>query len=544
MDSMDCLNKPCDMKNRVKNWFKMAEKLRNSAAVWKDDLLPVEIIQTHISVILLGKRRVLKLKKPVDFGFLDYTTLEKRRIACENEIELNRRLCPEIYLGTQPIVEDELGLHFSDEGNIVEYGVLMKRLPEELMLDRMVENNTISEEEILQIAAKLVKFQRSARRGADVDAFGRPETIRFNWEENFNQSMPYINRTITAEDFESIREWVYRWLEENGDLLKSRVEQGNICDGHGDLRCESICVSDSIYIFDCVEFNKRFRCSDVANEAAFLAMDLAAYGRPDLGYFFYEHYSRISGDEQLSKLNLFYRCYRAFIRGKVLSFQLDEDELSKKTRGLAMKRAKNYFAIAANSVRQMQSPAVIMVGGLSGTGKTSVARGVAGILGLRVVSSDAIRQSIFGADKQSSDYGGGIYDDESNRLTYRKMTEQGLEFLRKDGGVILDAKFLDASEREMVRLKAETIGADCYLIECRLDPEIVRQRLKIRAEKGDGLSDAGWEIYKQQKRGNEPIEFGNDAHLKVNTEKSLSATCRLAANWLRTGRAANSSVPL
>lgn len=521
------------MENNIEKWFEMVERLRYSENVWEESELPVEIIQTHISVILLGKNRVLKLKKPVNFGFLDYTTLENRRLACESEIKLNRRLCPEIYLGTQTIVEDQSGFRFSEDGNIVDYGVLMKRLPEDQMLDQMVENNTITEAMIIRIAEKLNTFHQAARRSADIDAFGSLGTIHYNWEENFEQTKPYIDRTIPESDFELIRTWIKKWLVANENLLGERVEQGHICDGHGDVRCESICVTNGICIFDCIEFNERFRCGDVANEAAFLAMDLVAYGRPDLGYFFYQNYAEKAGDEQIYKLYSFYRCYRAFVRGKVLSFQLDERELSEKSHKEAKEKAKNYFKIAADSVKRLQTPTIIMVSGLSGTGKTSVARGVAGELGLRVVSSDAVRQTLFGDDKKKSDYGKGKYNEESNRITYQKMLEKGVEFLKKDGGVVLDATFSRVVDREKVQQMAETFGAKCCLIECRLSSEIVRERLHERAVKKDGLSDANWQIYLQQRSDYEPIKLSNNAHFVLDTQNNLLLNCRQTADWIR-----------
>ncbi len=522
------------MKNDIKDWFEKVESLRWAGAIWSKDELPVEIIQTHISVVLLGKDRVLKLKKPVNFGFLDYSTLKKRRAACESEVELNRRLCPEIYFGAKAIIESKYGiLRLVGEGTIVDYGVLMKRLPEEKMLDRMVENDSIAESMISPIAEKLQAFHQTARRGDDVDEFGSIENIRYNWEENFEQTKPYIDRTISEADFELIRVWVYRWLKTNENLLKTRLAKGHICDGHGDLRCESICVLDRICIFDCIEFNERFRCADVANEAAFLAMDLVAYGRPDLGYFFYERYVEIAGDDQLFKLYSFYRCYRAFIRGKVLSFQLDEKEISPEMHTSAKEKAKNYFRIAADSTKQLQKPTIVMVGGLSGTGKTSIARGIAGELGLRVVSSDAVRMSLFGDKKKRSDYRKGKYDDESNQLTYQKMIENGVELLKKDGGVVLDATFSRIADRENVQRIAHSVGAECRMVECRLSLETVRQRLRLRAEKKDGLSDANWEIYQNQRANFEPIKMSEADHLVIDTQDDLLRNCQLAADWLR-----------
>jgi aminoglycoside phosphotransferase family enzyme/predicted kinase len=522
------------MKKENQDWFEMIGRLRESEAVWPADELPVELIQTHISVLLLGKSRVIKIKKPVNFGFLDYSTLELRRLACEREVELNRRLCPEVYLGVRSIIEDEAGIRFSGKRTALEYCVLMKRLPEERMLDRMVEDNRVREADIAGIATRLGKFHASARRGPEVDALGAIETVRYNWEENFEQAQPYQDRTITTSDFEKIRDWVSSWLSDNEELLRRRVADGHVCDGHGDLRCESVCITNGIHIFDCIEFNERFRCEDVAAEVAFLAMDLEAYGRPDLGYRFYERYGEEAGDEEIFKLFSFYRCYRAFVRGKVLSFQLDEAEMSDAQKRSATQTARDYFAIAARCAEpKLQTPAMIAVSGHSGTGKTSVARAIAGELGSRVVSSDVVRLSLFGDDEAPVGYGEGRYSEESDRLTYQKMLERGVELLREDGSVVLDATFLRAADREEAQRTAESNGAFWRLIECRLAPEKVHDRLEMRARKQDGFSEATWETYKMQRveEKEEPTEF--NAHLVLDTDQPLSEISRQAVDRLR-----------
>jgi aminoglycoside phosphotransferase family enzyme len=290
----------------LQQWLRMAESLRDCPD-WGQDELPIEIIQTHISVVLLGKRRVLKLKRPVDLGFLDYTTLEKRREACQAEVELNRRLCGGYYDGVQPISRVDGALRFSDREPVVEYGVMMKRLPAEQMLDRLVARGDVTEAIIERVADRLSEFHRTARRDPEVDAFGSPGVIAGNWQENFDQTAPYIGRTIAAETYQSIREWVTCWLGEHQELLRTRVIEGRIRDGHGDIRAESICVTDGLCIFDCIEFNQRFRFSDVASEVAFLAMDLSARGRPDLGYYFAEQYGVRAPDAELFNLLPFYR---------------------------------------------------------------------------------------------------------------------------------------------------------------------------------------------------------------------------------------------
>ena len=344
-------------KTDMQKWLAEVSSLSHSPD-WAADELPVEIKQTHISAVLLSQRRALKLKKPVDFGFLDFTTLENRRLACEAEVALNRRLCSEIYIGVQPIVESQGQFRLSGEGRIVDYGVLMKRLPDDSMLDRMVAEGRVTETIIDRVAQRLHSFHKTARRGSDVDRHGVPEEIRYNWEENFTQTRPYIGRSITARDFELIQDWVEVWLESNDELLRARVRQGWIRDGHGDVRCESINVTDGICIFDCIEFNNRFRCDDIASEVAFLAMDLDARARPDLGYYFSERYNARSLDPQLFALLPFYRCYRAYVRGKVLGFRLDEPEFGRSEREAAAAKAASYFDLARRYASQLKRPTV------------------------------------------------------------------------------------------------------------------------------------------------------------------------------------------
>ena len=515
----------------VRRWLAMMAPLR-TCPDWEPGETPIEVVQTHISVVLLGRRRVLKLKKPLDLGFLDYTTLAKRRDACKAEVELNSRLCAGSYIGVQPISLIDGQLRLSDSGPVVEYGVLMTRLPTEQMLDRLVARGEVTEAIIQRIADRLSEFHRTARRGSDVDRLGSPEVIGANWQENFEQTAPYIGRTITPETFGLIREWVNRWLAEHRELLRTRVLEGRICDGHGDIRAESICVTDGLCIFDCIEFNERFRFSDVASEVAFLAMDLDARGRPDLGYFFSEQYESRSGDPDLFRLLPFYRCYRAWVRGKVLSFRLDGSELTAIEREAVTARARRYFELAGRYVSPLRCPTAIAVTGLSGTGKTSMARAVAAELGLRVVSSDAVRKSLFNISEKY-EYGVGPYSAEASLLTYRAVIDQARNLLQRDGGVVLDATFSRRAERAMARQIVAEAGAQWRLIECNLAPEIVRERLERREALKEGLSDATWEIYTRQRLAFEPFEDCDDPRFELETSRDLAVAAHMATDWLR-----------
>jgi aminoglycoside phosphotransferase family enzyme/predicted kinase len=524
-----------EQRTDMASWLKVVGQLRQSPD-WPEDELPVEMKQTHISLLLLSRKHVIKLKKPVDFGFLDYTTLKKRLQACLDEVRLNSRLCPETYIGVGEIREVDGQIRFSGrQGRVVDYCVWMHRLPDDRMLDRMVVDDTVTEAIIDNIAGRLSQFHAEAARGPEIAKWGSLREIRHNWEENFEQTSSFIGRTIGETDYEALRAWVNRWLNERAELFERRVRQGKIVDGHGDVRCESICVKDdAICIYDCIEFNDRFRCADVASEAAFLAMDLDARGRPDLGYYFTERYQQRSGDDALFTLLPFYRCYRAYVRGKVLSFRLDEPEFSEEERRSAAMRATGYFELARRYAARLRYPAVIAVGGLSGTGKTSIARALAGELGLRVVSSDAVRQSLFGDAKRPLGYGEGAYTAEASRLTYQRILELGRELLAKEDGVILDATFLRAEHLTAAHEISEAAGAQFRLIECRLSPEKVRARLDRRESRKDGISDATWEVYlKQREEAQSMLADEPGAHLILDTGGRLSTAAQTAAHWLR-----------
>jgi predicted kinase len=263
-------------------------------------------------------------------------------------------------------------------------------------------------------------------------------------------------------------------------------------------------------------------------------MDIDARGRSDLGYYFTERYQARTGDDQLFDLLPFYRCYRAYVRGKVLSFKLDEPEFSKTEREAAVARARSYFHLARRYAAPLNKPTVIIVAGLSGTGKTSLARAIAGEMGLRVISADAVRKSIFEMGSTQYQYGEGPYSSEANRLTYEKMIEMGKSSLDRYGGVVLDATFRRASDCVMARDMASKVGANLRFIECKLSPESIRVRLEKRTLLKEGLSDATWTTYSHQRNEFEPlVDLPSGWHLAVDTAGTLSITSHSVCDWLR-----------
>ena len=308
----------------------------------------VDMLQTHISYLFIAGEYVYKIKKPVNFGFIDYSTLEKRKFYCGQEIRLNSRLSPEIYLGISHIVSDKGIFSLNGKGEIEEYAVRMKRLPENMMMDRMIFDKRIDMAIITKIANKIAAFHQSADVNSDISKFGDIEIILKNVNENFLQTDKFIGISLTQDEYNLIKDFSYKFIVHNKSILKKRVAENKIKDCHGDLRTEHICISDKIYIFDCIEFNDRFRYGDVASEVAFLAMDLDFLGEAPLSIYFVDSYIEISGDTDIYKVINFYKCYRAYVRGKVESFKLNDPNIQPKEKEKSLNSARGHFKLAAS----------------------------------------------------------------------------------------------------------------------------------------------------------------------------------------------------
>jgi len=307
----------------------------------------VELTQTHISFVFLTENFVYKVKKAVDLGFLDFTTLEKRRFFCEKELELNRRLCGDMYLEVVPINRSRSNIiKIKGEGETVEYAVKMKRMPEARMMSRLLEEKKVDNKLIDRIAKIIADFHSKAETNRRISELGSLAIIDTNWKENFEQTREFVGKTISMKNFKLIRERTYDFMKANLSFFEKRIAEGRVRDCHGDIHSGNIFVTDRIYIFDAIEFNERFRYSDVASDVAFLAMDLDFKERTDLSNFFVERYVQYSGDPELTKLLPFYKCYRAYVRGKVTSFKLKDSNVNSKEKKAATQEAKAYFKLA------------------------------------------------------------------------------------------------------------------------------------------------------------------------------------------------------
>jgi aminoglycoside phosphotransferase family enzyme len=324
-------------------------------ALLKSEIYPhnpqkVELVQTQMSFLFLTGDYVYKVKKPVDLGYLDYTTLDKRRFFCQQEIELNRRLCPDIYLEVVPIISSRGQIHLGGEGKIIEYAVKMKQLPEERMLDRLLSQDLVTEEMVGRVAEKLATFHNKARTSPEISAYGKLDAIMINTEENFSQTEKYMGISISDQKYNHIKAYTNEFLKSNKSLFQKRIASGRIRDCHGDLHAAHVCISNGIYIYDCIEFNDRFRYGDVASELAFLAMDLDRFKQADLSQAFVTAYVRLSQDKELLQLLNFYKCYRAYVRGKVESFKFDDPYVPEEEKTIALAAAMRYFELAESYI--------------------------------------------------------------------------------------------------------------------------------------------------------------------------------------------------
>ena len=485
----------------------------------------VDIVQTHISLIFIAGNEVYKVKKAVDFGFLDFTALEKRKFYCEEELRLNRRLAPETYLAVVPIAEDAAGaLHPGETGRIVDYAVRMKLLPRERMLGRLLAEGKVEPAVMSAIARKLAAFHGQAETGGRIDEVGGIWTIRRNHEENFAQTADYIGVTIPRGRYEFIRAYAFAFLAREEPLFRKRVSEHRIRDCHGDLHLEHICVADGITIFDCIEFNERFRFGDVAAEVAFLAMDLDFNGYTDWAETFVDAYVRHAADPEVRTLLNFYRCYYAYVRGKVVGFRFRDPAIGEKERQEARETAARYFDLAFAYAARPERPVLILTAGLMGTGKSVLAQGLARNLGAEVIRTDVLRKellSILPAERRPDTFGQGIYSDEITGRTYARALEIASAHLTKGHSAIIDASYKRRAERLRAADQAKELGADFFLIECVCPEETVKERLENR--RGDA-SDGRWEIFLAQKADFDPVtEIPAASHIVIDTAQDPDA---------------------
>jgi aminoglycoside phosphotransferase family enzyme len=324
------------------------------ASAYEQNPGKIELIQTHISFILLTEKFVYKVKKAVNFGFLDFESIEKRRHFCEKEVEINRKLCGDMYLEVVPINKARI-IKIKGKGKTVEYAVKMRHIPQKTLMNKLLEENKIDKKIIDKIAKIVANFHSRIDNESEAGKFHYQVKIdpivEINWEENFEQTKVFIGKTISSREFLLIKNQIEKFIRANMELFRKRMANGKVKYCHGDVHSGNIFIADKIYIFDAIEFNDRIRLSDVTADVGFLAMDLEFRKKQTLASFFVNRYCKYSKDKELKKLLSFYKCYRAYVRGKVVSFRLNDINIEEKEKEKAKKEAQAYFKLAFKYVK-------------------------------------------------------------------------------------------------------------------------------------------------------------------------------------------------
>lgn len=435
--------------------------------------------ETHSAIVFAVGERVYKVKKPVSLGFLDFSTLDRRRAACHREVLLNRRLSPDVYLG----VYDVLG----PTGEPYEHVVVMRRMPEDRSLAALVLSGADIGAELRRLARLIAAFHATASTSPEIEQAGSPTRIAALWRAGLAELRPYATRGVNATDLERMELLSDRYVRGRQRLLHDRQRKGRIRDGHGDLLAADIyCLDDGPRVLDCIEFDDALRFGDVLLDVAFLAMDLEDLGRPDLAQSFLADYEEFSGRSQPASLTGHYIAYRALVRSKVGFVRWTQGDDS------AREHAQSLAALA---LRRLEASAVrlVLVGGLPGTGKSTIAARLADEHGLTLLRSDVLRKQLAGlrADtRHAAPFGQGLYSAESTTQTYAEMLRLARIALELGESVVLDASWGSERFRDAARAVAAATCSDLYEVECHASTLVAAARMRARQAVGEDASDA------------------------------------------------------
>ncbi|MFA1547726.1 bifunctional aminoglycoside phosphotransferase/ATP-binding protein [Actinomadura chokoriensis] len=438
------------------------------------------ISETHIGVVFFVGDRAYKLKKPVNLGFLDFSTRELRERACREEVRLNQRFAPDVYLGVCDVR--------APDGEICDHLVVMRRMPAERRLSRLVEEGAPVEGAVHDVARLLAAWHARAPRGPRVAAQGTRDALRARWRDSFEQVRPFHGGVLDAVDATEIEDLVTAFLAGREPLFEARIADGRVVDGHGDLLAGDVfCLDDGPRVLDCLEFDEALRSLDGLDDASFLAMDLERLGAPHLADRFLGWYAGFAADPAPSSLRHHYVAYRAFVRAKVACLRHEQGAPD------AAAEARSYADLALRHLRAGQV-GLILVGGLPGTGKTTLAGALADRLGCTLLSSDRLRKETAGLaplDSAAAPYGTGLYSPEQTRRTYRELAERAATLLQHGETVVLDASWTSEDARALLAGVAERAHVPLYSLRCDAPESVAVERMRARPQ---GLSDADAEI--------------------------------------------------
>ncbi|MDH4228339.1 MAG: AAA family ATPase [Nitrospirota bacterium] len=508
--------------------------------------VPVRVIETHISLVFLTGEYVYKLKKPVNLGFVDYSTLEKRRHFCAEEVRLNRRLAAPLYLGVAAITGSERAPRVRIDGEAggqnagpageptLEYAVRMREFPQSAQLDRMLEAGTLEPTHVDTMARQVAKFHARAAQARPGDGVGGVEQVRAAVLANFELTARFVPELIPADTFRRVREWSEARLAALEARIAARLADGFVRECHGDLHLQNAAwVDGELQLFDCIEFNPAFRFTDVMAEVAFTRMDLDARGRPELGARFLNLYLEHSGDYAGLALLPLYLSYRAWVRAKVAALTPVATGFDAATRTATV----GARVALSDAYTRPPRPWLALMHGVTGSGKTHFSNRLVEGLGAVRIRSDAERKRLAGMGREhhAAAVGEGLYGAATTDATYQRLHQLAAQALEAGFPVVLDATYLKAARRQAAREVAERAGVPCLTVSCEASPEVLAERVTKRAALGVDLSDATLEVLEQQWRDGEPLVGPERATALVVDTRSQTAdeVAQRVRDWLQ-----------
>ena len=474
----------------------------------------IAVIETHISFVVLTGEFAYKIKKSVDLGFLDFSTREKRRFFCDEELRLNRRLAPDLYLEVVAIRGTPAQPRIGGAGDAIEYAVKMRRFPQTALLDAVVRRRELSPAQIDALADTIAAFHARVGRAGPLAGCGSPAAIRAPMAQNFSQLRPLLGAAGDRATLDGIEAWSERECERLSECFSARLEAGFVRECHGDLHLGNIAlVDDEPRVFDCIEFNPNFRWIDVISEVAFLVMDLAEHGRVDYARRFLDRYLESSGDYGGLQVLDFYLVYRAMVRAKIARMRAMQQALSRQEHEAALAACDAYLAFAQRAM----APRLRMLAithGVSGSGKTFVSQAVLEALGAVRVRSDVERKRLHDLAPQAQSGSGlraGLYGEEATLATYGELLREARLIATRGFPVIVDATFLRRSQRETFRALAGDLGVPFVILDCTAPENVLRERVALRAADGGDASEATLAVLDLQRRSRDGLSNDEEA---------------------------------
>jgi len=501
----------------------LIEALRNPGC-YPHPVEQVELVETHISWVLLTGEYAYKIKKPIDLGFLDFSTLAKRRHFCAEELRLNRRLAPQIYLDVVAISGSAAAPRIAGAGEPIEYAVRMRQFPQAAQLDHVLARRELRPDHIDSLARELARFHSSIPAAGPETPFGEPAAVLAPMRENFEQIRSRVEVGL-QDDLARLEQWTGQTHTQLIPLLAARKRDGFVRECHGDAHLANmVVVGGQVVLFDCLEFNDNLRWIDVISELAFAAMDLDDRGQPNLAWRLLNGYLEYTGDYAGVRLLHFYQVYRALVRAKVAAIRLQQPDIDASERNRVAADVRGYMALA-QGYTATGNPALIITHGLSGSGKTFLTQGLVESLGAIRVRSDVERKRLQGLSAEARSDSGvatGLYAASVTRETYARMAEVARAVLQAGITIIVDATFLQFSQRKSFADLAHSLGVPFLVLSMRASERTLRERIVTRAATARDASEASLEVLSHQLAGLEPIVGDERAStIEIDTEGAL-----------------------